>query len=395
MGDFASSTRQGLSSRPVALDLLPTPRRLPVQFTGSGSEYFRLWIVNLLLTLVTLSLYHPFAKARKLRYFHANTLVGDEALGFHGNPWAMLRGYLLVIAFFGCYALAGQVSPGAAMLAAGVFALLWPAMWLASMRFRLANTSWRGLRLRFTGDLAGTYGAFLPALPLGIALAASAGASDDQSPLAIGGAMVLGVAVLASLLLSPLALASIKRYQHDHFAFADETARLTVPTRAFYGLFMRTGLISLAAGLLLASGAGVAAALGLAVGGRLGGVAAIGAVVLGLLGYLLLFALTQPYFSARLQNLLWNGTASFHLRFECTLRCRDLAWLSLRNLLLTVCTLGLYRPFAAVNTARLRLEAVHLLAYCDLDGLTQAPGRSSAEATGEAAADVLGVDIGL
>jgi Bacterial protein of unknown function (DUF898) len=41
--------------------------RLDVRFTGSGSEYFRIWIVNLLLMLVTLSLYYPWAKVRRLR----------------------------------------------------------------------------------------------------------------------------------------------------------------------------------------------------------------------------------------------------------------------------------------------------------------------------------------
>ena len=44
----------------------------PVAFTASGSEYFRIWIVNLLLIIVTLGLYLPFAKARRLRYFYAN-----------------------------------------------------------------------------------------------------------------------------------------------------------------------------------------------------------------------------------------------------------------------------------------------------------------------------------
>ena len=37
--------------------------QLPISFTGSGSEYFRIWIVNLLLTFVTLGLYYPWAKA--------------------------------------------------------------------------------------------------------------------------------------------------------------------------------------------------------------------------------------------------------------------------------------------------------------------------------------------
>src|SRR5688572_15817109 len=87
------------------------PQRLKVEFTGSGSEYFRIWIVNLLLTIVTLSLYRPFAKARRLAYFHGNTLVGGQPLGFHGDPWKMLRGYLLMLLFGVAYAAASRFSP--------------------------------------------------------------------------------------------------------------------------------------------------------------------------------------------------------------------------------------------------------------------------------------------
>lgn len=53
---------------------------VPIEFTGSGSEYFRIWIVNLLLTLVTLGIYYPWAKVRRLRYFYGNTLVAGHAL---------------------------------------------------------------------------------------------------------------------------------------------------------------------------------------------------------------------------------------------------------------------------------------------------------------------------
>ena len=72
-----------------------------IAFSGSGSEYFRIWIVNLLLTLVTLSLYYPWAKVRRLRYFHTNTQVAGHALDFHGEPVKMLRGHLLVLALAG------------------------------------------------------------------------------------------------------------------------------------------------------------------------------------------------------------------------------------------------------------------------------------------------------
>jgi hypothetical protein len=43
------------------------------QFTGSAREYFRIWIVNLFFTLVTLGVYSAWAKVRKKRYLYGNT----------------------------------------------------------------------------------------------------------------------------------------------------------------------------------------------------------------------------------------------------------------------------------------------------------------------------------
>lgn len=132
---------------------LPVPadpggeHRLPLRFIGSGSEHFRIWIVNLLFTLVTLGLYNPFAKVRRLRYFHGATEVGGHPLSFHADPWKMLRGYLLVMLLFAACGGAGRFSPVAGAVAFCIIAALWPALWHSSLRFRLANTGWRGLRL--------------------------------------------------------------------------------------------------------------------------------------------------------------------------------------------------------------------------------------------------------
>ncbi|MDB5964421.1 MAG: hypothetical protein JWQ72_921, partial [Polaromonas sp.] len=54
--------------------------RLDIVFTGSGSEYFRIWIVNMLLMVVTFGFYFPWSKVRRLRFFFSNTLVGGQPL---------------------------------------------------------------------------------------------------------------------------------------------------------------------------------------------------------------------------------------------------------------------------------------------------------------------------
>ena len=58
-------------------------------------------------------------------------------------------------------------------------------------------------------------------------------------------------------------------------------------------------------------------------------------------------------------------------------------------------TLGLYRPFAAVSTARLRLEAVHIDSDEDPADWVALNSAGHADATGDIAGDFFGVDIGL
>jgi len=122
-------------------------------------------------------------------------------------------------------------------------------------------------------------------------------------------------------------------------------------------------------------------------------VAGITAVILVFYG--LLFSLVQPFFTARLQNLVWGHTQSPRVRFTSGLKARALCWLTAKNLLLTVITLGLYRPFAAVHTARLRLEAVRVHAFGDVDQWLAGSAGTAGDASGDAAGDLLGVDIGL
>ena len=62
----------------------PDIEAFPLEFSGSGGEFFRVWIVNLLLTILTLGFYTPFARRRTAQYFYSHTLVGEQPAGVHG-----------------------------------------------------------------------------------------------------------------------------------------------------------------------------------------------------------------------------------------------------------------------------------------------------------------------
>lgn len=389
---------------PPAPPLAPAVRRLPIEFTGSGVEYFRIWLLHLLLIVLTLGLYLPFAKARRIRYLYANTWIDGDALAFHGEGKTMFRGFLVLVALFGIYGIGSRFSPLAGYVAFLGLCVLWPALWRAGQQFRLANTSWRGLRMAFRGDLADAYSAFGVAiwpLVLMIGVQQFARAITDGSVAVsprwvtlVGGSMAVigGIGTLLYVALLPLALARVKRYQHNHYQIADQRAQMAVKTRRFYGLAFTTagwvlGPVLLLVGALLIPGLGPWLQQHKAAG-MAAGFAAIGL-------YLLSFVLVGPFFNARLQNLVWNHTASEQLRFASHLRFRSLAWLTAKNWLLTLLTLGLYRPFALINTWKMRLQAVSIDVSGSMAGWDGSDSAAYADASGEAAGDFFGIDLGL
>lgn len=388
------------------------PRAVELRFTGTGSEYFRIWIVNLLLIVVTASLYWPFARARRLAYFQANTVVDGQPLGFHGDPWKMFRGYMIMLALAIVYSIASNASPTAALVSVAVLALVWPALWRASMQFRLANTSWRGVRFAFKGSLGGAYGAMLPAfLPsvVLVGLASFMGGPGEDGTLTEAQSERLGVwmglSMLAFMLALPWALARIKRYQHQNYHYAGQTTQLTASTGQFYVLAFKLLGVTLGLGVVAVSliavvalvGGGLAAVTGI-FGGEGGGkvsaalVAITGLAVAGI--YVTSFFIVGPYGVSRLQNLVWGHTRSADIRFDSHLRLLPLAGRTALNLFLTAITLGLYRPFAVVAMTKLKLEAVSIEVTGSVDDWV-AESHQMNDAAGDAAGDFFGIDMGL
>lgn len=388
-------------AKAVAVDSIMEPpegpaapaRQLAIRFTGSGRDYFRIWIVNVLLTLVTFTLYYPWAKARRLRYFHGHTQVDGTPMEFHGNPRAMLRGYLLAAAMLASYSLAGQVSTAAGLSALALVAVIAPALFRSSMRFRLASSSWRGMRFVFSGSTGDAYRAMLP-LFMVIVLVAGAVPwmmQPEQAPWWFGPLLVAVILVTVAML--PWLLYRLKRFQHANYGLASLQTGFKATVGAFYVLVFKT--FACAMMFLLAV---IAAGLGWLMLSRSGqSVGLLQAAFMSALVFPLLlvsYLVGKTYFTAALQNLVWTKTGNRSMRFVSRLRFSRLFWLSVRNWLLIVLTLGLYWPFAAVASARLRLESVVIKTRQDPGVLVRLLQASDVEASGDAAGDLLGLDIG-
>jgi uncharacterized membrane protein YjgN (DUF898 family) len=131
----------------------PVTHRL--KFVGSGSDYFRIWIVNLLLTIVTLGIYSAWAKVRREQYFHRNTLLDNSGFDYHGNPVAILKGRAIAwILLLGLWYV-DQWQHEFYFYALLALLPLLPWLLVRSFAFRARNTSYRGLRFNFHGTYLG------------------------------------------------------------------------------------------------------------------------------------------------------------------------------------------------------------------------------------------------
>jgi uncharacterized membrane protein YjgN (DUF898 family) len=333
------------------------------EFTGSGWEYFKIWIVNLLLTIVTLGVYSAWAKVRRLQYFYRNTRLDGGSFDFHGTPQAILKGRAIAFGLLIGYNAAFEFDPMIGLGVGLVLMLVMPWLLMRSLRFKLYNSSYRGLRFGFAGSTGDSYRAFL-LYPL--------------------------LAMVTVYLLAPLAHQRIKQYQFDNSRFGNAAFSFGAPVKGFYILYLSSFAVMLGTVLLVFA---LTVMLGKSQQDA-GGIASVLMMAGPLLFLAVLVAMlvVSSLFSAYMQNLVWGNTSLGPHRIFSHVSARRLLWVRVSNFIGIVLTLGLFTPFAAVRMARLQIESMGLAISGDLSGFV-ADQQQHASATGEEAAEMFDVDI--
>jgi uncharacterized membrane protein YjgN (DUF898 family) len=136
-------------------------KNIPFVFHGDGTEYFRIWIVNLLLSLLTLGIYSAWAKVRTKRYFYGNTELAGDRFDYLASPISILKGRLIAMAALVTYTMVGIFYPTASLgLALTVFLVL-PWVVVRSLRFNAIMSIWRGIRFGFNGEPGSAFVVFV------------------------------------------------------------------------------------------------------------------------------------------------------------------------------------------------------------------------------------------
>jgi uncharacterized membrane protein YjgN (DUF898 family) len=344
----------------------PTERTYPVEFTARAGEYFRIWIVNLALSVITLGIYSAWATVRKRRYFHGHTRISGDYFEYLGRPIAILKGRIIAVVFFGFYSYSENISywlKGALFLVLVVGA---PWLIVRSLAFNAFNTRYRNIRFAFHGTYSGAL-----------------------KVIAVNAFFVIG-----SLgLLYPSFKARLTRFVAGNHAYGTTRFETGSLTRSFYGIYIVAWAVILGMfviyGVVIAMGVGG----GLALGIKPDQVPAWLPVALILPVYAVYF-FAFAFLQAKLTNATWNVLTLGPVRFTARLRIGRLTWIYFSNVVAVLCSLGMATPWAVVRTMRYRAVNTNVIAAQGLDRFT-AGESNPVSATGEEIGELFGIDISL
>jgi uncharacterized membrane protein YjgN (DUF898 family) len=311
------------------------PARRPA-FHGEGSTLFGIFIVNLLLTVLTLGIYSFWARTKVRRYLWSAVAFEGDRFAYHGTGKELLIGWLKAMAAFavvyvGFFVLV-QLGEGGALLAVlyfyGAVLVLVPLAILGARRYRLSRTSWRGVRFSQRGDLWGFV------------------------RLWIGGAILTGITLS---LYRPYFETRTRAALWNDTWFGSAQFRFDGEGRDLFGRYVLALLLTIP--------------------------------TLGLYWF---------WYLAYRHRYFWAHTGLGEARFESTVTGGGLLGLTLTNLLLVALTLGLGTPWALVRLWRYHTDNLALVGEVDFAAILQQRGPEAGTAEGLAdVLDVGGFDLGM
>jgi uncharacterized membrane protein YjgN (DUF898 family) len=326
-------------------------RTLRFRFTGSAAEYFRVWIVGVWLSLLTLGVYSAWAKVRTQQYFYRHTWLDGSSFEYVAQPRALLPGRLLFGAALAASTAAVVLHVGSVVVVLVLFLLATPWVVERSVAFRARSSTYRNVPFTFRVSLGSVYRRFFLSY--------------------LGTLLSLGLAY-------PYARHARVEYVVDGLSYGDANVAFWTRGGQYFSAYAAAGVLLLPTFLL-----------GLAEK-KLGGMPGAAA---RLLGYAWLLVPTV-YLRGASANLLYGGMSIGAHRLSSRQRFWPLAGLYASNTLAVLVTLGLATPWAQIRLARYRIEALQLEALGSLDVQARHdPSRPGAY--GEAAADLGGVDLGI
>lgn len=341
-------------------------QELPFEFTAENKPFWLFEIRNVLLTIVTFGIYSTWATVKRRNYFAQHTFLEGANFEYTADPMVIFRSRVV---FFLIYAI-WSVIPFVNFLLPLALMVVMPWAIACSISFHAKNTMYRGARFSFVAEKKETY---VWAFKTGLVHCLSLG---------------LGL---------PLVMRMVTGFIVENLSLGGKAFSMEKDLQPFIKLSMGFALRfgACCAGfcvLSYLSASGKASGDPSVIMGALYGLGFFGVIVAGL------WALHNTL--ATTTNLIFGQIRFGGHRLESNEEGADLFWLTISNILLAVCTLGLAAPIVALRTRRYLYDRLKVQANGPLlQGVSLDPdgnSRGGSDAAGIAVMDFFGgIEIGL
>jgi len=363
IGDWCPHCKKSLQK--MRLDMKKQAKdahAIPIEFTGKDSEYFRIWIVNVFLSLITLGIYSAWAKVRNKRYLYGNTLIESVPFEYLAQPKQILKGRLIVFSILAVYAVTIHFAPFSRTIFGIVFVFLIPWLFIKARSFNLRHSSYRNIRFNFKARYFEAFYVFFWMAGL------------------IG--LTFGIAY-------PLYVHSLKKLQVEHSRYGTTPFHFDAKVKSFYSIFLPVGVLLVIVLIVMM----VVFSL---ISETLLQEATQGKIRMALIfNFILLFTVFQlirTYAQTLVSNFVWNKSELGEHSFESTLKPSQMIWITFSNVVAILFSLGLLIPWAKIRMMRYRLKNLRLHVAGNLDGFL-VDEFEKVGAVGDEIADIIDFDI--
>ena len=378
----------------------------PFEFRGDAKEFFKIWIVNIALSVITLGIYSAWAKVRTNRYIYGNTFLNNSNFEFNADPKRILYGRVIVVSFYGLFLLATNVlySNTMALGVVVIFLLLFP--WLArqAISFRLKSASYRNIHFKFKGSIKSFYIlsilfiivtiiAILPFFAQFIGFASGMNTNYD-----LIGLLWLAFWFIYAVVIIPIFYKKLKSLIINNSYYGKHKFEFEALKSEAIGLFFKMGLLTSAAGfiigIIMVAGAALIEFISKQLGLTLNSYITIFIVYFaGISFYLSLIAMYKGISDAMLSNFTRDHTEIEGCKLKGEIHPVKLGFISFTNTFAIIFSLGLLYPWAKMRY--LRYKAEHTLFKCNNYDKFLSDGRDNASTIGEETMDFFDIDIGV
>lgn len=343
--------------------------RTNINFHGKAGDYFKIWIVNLLLTIVTFGIFSPWAKIRKMKYMSQATEYKGSRMDYHAKPIPILIGRAIAAAIFGLYFWGGQFNWLLGVFGFVLLAFSIPFLFVKSLKFRAKNTSYRNIRFSFRGTIKEAYHIWLKYLGfyfvmgfillIGVQIFGEIPIENGKiSPQAAGKhplvilQIVVGIFnLIYTVKMLPYILNAIYEFIYNNMYFGN--AKVSINTNAESVSEVITGPYFRAIALFFLSLIGFAILIGMAVKLRLLFFIVI-PMLFGVYAFIFYMSVIFPY----LTNIyIWNRLSIVGFHSKMVLTKYTFIWTTLTNVLGIAISFGLLIPWAQIRFRKMMSEA--------------------------------------